>query len=508
MVDITRGSFIWTLTGTPTDGTFVTGDPYVVDSGSGVELTARTPAPTGTGTDTRNGGMINPTNPSNCGFDGRCGVAKSFAAFSDSYNAEASYPITLNAGDTLLSAESYLPANASIGGGIEAMTEMQPLTVLGSNPGSGLAFRPPAIGTTKPLWLKSQVDYTKLPSLTPPIADPTTGSFPLFSSTTYDGSYIWYTFGPMNVGNKYPTSFGIDTIRPKNNLTNYPAESTPILGQLGLCSLCDWGDGGTLQQTYANRLIQIGIDYYAMFLINPTNLSGGAGYGNGYLFPILYAGFMLDDEAMMSVALADSGLPDGPDGPIPVFWENYAIYSSPDAWRDYRYPRPRSSYQDGPPLFGQARYSDWAAYGDGHLDRDSYGQFHSSGTGLAENGNLTWPYPRTDGANTNMYNVGGVNANTYMQCCSVSTIASAVLTARILGFADRYYSQAVLDMADTWVNDPGLWPYFRTGGYTIDYTGVGTYHGDIYGHGGSGNGFCKQMWDTYRYPGGRKLFAF
>jgi hypothetical protein len=511
MATITRHAITWTFSGTPTSGAFVTGDPYFV-AGTGGSITSITPAPTGTGTSARNGSMINPTSSLLHGWDGRVhdgepynAGAGSFPAsikYADARNAGLSLPLTLSANQSLCSSQS-LNGGGTLNGGNNpnALSDMSVLTCLASNPGTGLAFRPPYAGSTKPLWLKSQVDYGKLPGLSSPIANPTTGADPILAARTgvtadeatmarlqYDLPYTY----------QYLTQ---TTFAPLNNRYWYPSTWARNTCHLILYSLCNFSGS---EQTYANRLIQQGIDSYAVLKIDPKVWAGGgAGFNVGRMFPIMFAGYMLGDSDMLNVCLTSTGMIDVVfSTECAAFQEINSPWSSPNAFTGYRLPRPRSSYPNGPPIYGDTNpiSPPSPGYGSNHSFKDPAGKYDAMLGGGA------YPYPTTDGGNTIMSNAGD-----YMQVAS-PTMPAVALAIRILGL-EQYLGpkgEAFLDYCDRWANDPGLWFYFgdrfNHEGFMPGYNqGDYNYRTDIYGFGGSGNGFCRQMWDTYRYPGGRKI---
>lgn len=505
MVDITSGAVTWTISGSPVTGTFVNGDPYVVDSGSGVTITARTPAPTGSGTTARNGGMINPKHQSSAhiyhhGYDGRVSVGLTYnsgaATFGDIFqyrdqdNAELSFPITLYAGQSLCSSGSGNPGGGIPGGATAtAMQDMSVLTILSSDPGTGLAFRPPYSGDTKPLWLKSQVDYSKLPRLTPPIADPTTGGFPLQSTSLARLERVNYSVHAN-------TNIGVRAMRPTNNLVSYPRDQAAYINQAIAYMLCDFGG---LEEGYADKLIQLGIDNYGVIANSGFNgcYYGGAGFGFGALFPILFAGFMLNDSGMLSAGTRSSGDLDYWGDPVPPFQEQANTWYSPNAYDGYLLPRLRSSYPNGVPLYGDP--NDSLTPSSNHAKRDPAGKYDGTPGTPA---NPTWyPYPVSDVSNT-----WNNNGGDYMAPGSAQMVMPA-LAARLMGFMERYDCPAMFDYVDRFADDWGLMLNFNNPGQNFTRDSLNGFRRDI-AMGGTGNGFCMYMWDQYRYPGGKKILLF
>jgi hypothetical protein len=482
MVDITRNAITWTITGSPTNGTFLNGDPWVVDSGGGVEVTAISPAPTGTGASARNGSMINPTTRTHNGYDGRTpAVGTGTFVYSDAYNDGLDLPLTLVSGQSLCSSVSANPGGAMPGDSSNpvALTDMSVLTVLASNPGA-TAFRPPYMGTTKTLWTQADVDYGKLPNLAPPVASGS-GGFPVDITAIGMGSRLIYDFHPVS-------SVGTTLLRPSNNLNFYPGNiqtgSGSRIVQLAMIAISNEANA----QTAANRLTQIGIDYYHALLLYPDQYVYGGGFGQGYMLPILFAGHMLGDSGMLEAAATTTGLTLSSE-PIPPFQEQASYYYSASAYSQYRLPRLRNSYPSGPPLYGDMSAANTSR-------RDASGVY--DGCGTEDGANPYYPYPT----------LGTARAE-YMQANACWGLCPTVLTLRALGIEEKMHSPESLDFADRWANDNGLWAYFDPSGVSNNYGVLTTYHKDIYGFGGTGNGFVSGMWDTYRYPNNsRKIFVF
>jgi hypothetical protein len=529
MVDITRHVITWSISGNPTIGQFVNGDYYVVDSGSGVTITGRTPAPEGSGTTARNGGMINPKHevtPLNSsgtrkiyhhGYDGRLSNGLTYSAgtrtfsnifqYRDQDNAEllTNFPITLYAGDSLVSMVSYSPTTDPVATQAFACSYMSVLTILGSDPGNNTAFRPPYYGDNKPLHLLSSVDFNKLPGLTPPAspADPFAGNYALFGDGYPNDPQLERrrSFEYLQYQIHAETVQGLQSIRPLEQMDTYPSYNADLMSQAIAYMLCSWGVGqGPGVQTIAKRFMQIGIDNYEIVSDYAPALYGGAGFGMGFYWPIIFAGFMLNDEGMMNVKdLTSAEIVDyhaDRGNPSRVFqeWTNTGHSTTP--YPVYRLPRPRSSYPNGIPLYGDIRETPGPS--SNHSTYDPAKEFDG---GITRTGANPYPYETTHGGNTWNANGGDYDA------IATTPGIMQVLAARRMGFA-HLYKQSYLDWIDRWANDPGMWANYITTTRNY-YQGVDvTYRGDIYGFSGTGNDFCRQMWLTHRYPGGRKCIVF
>jgi len=150
---ITQAGVTFNFSNAVTFGQFVTGEYWVADAGSGVEISSITPA--FSSGDEDNGWEVNPAVDASQGFDG--------GAVGYSAGLVPSLPYTASAGESIVKA-------------VSAAVEAQPyldtvvvLTVLASAPSDGAdganTFRPPYMGTDKTQYTTSDVNWSKLPSL-------------------------------------------------------------------------------------------------------------------------------------------------------------------------------------------------------------------------------------------------------------------------------------------------------------------------------------------------------
>jgi hypothetical protein len=193
--------------------------------------------------------------------------------------------------------------------------------------------------------------------------------------------------------------------------------------------------------------------------------------------------------------------------PFAAFQELMNTYHSPNAYPGYRLPKPRSAYPSGPPLYGEQRQG--LNRGANSSARDPAGEF--DGTRGMESDHYEWhPYPVTSETSTWNAIPPVDTSGSYMHEGSAEMVMPA-LCSRIMGFTDLWQEPSFFDYVDRYCNDIGIQDQF---GLIWNYTGpIGgndatdvRYHSDN-NHGGSGNGFCLDMWNTYRYPGGRKIIV-
>ncbi len=269
---VTQFGITWTFDRDYTTGQFANGDYWVVGP---VKIINISPKSTSSGGVTMHGTMINPTVNGSQGFDSRI----KGTAFDATKNVARSFPISVPAGSSVVSVESY---TTKASGDNPQLKTLAILTVLASPAPSG-SFRPPPVGKNKTLsWNKSQLNYSKLRSLPRPSNTPSLSSVEAeFARPWYEGRTNWtgrYLHADLN----QPT-YGRDL---SHKLVN------------GLLSL---------QLDYTNaqkerlliRMVQYGIDVYG------TAREGGSwgadgGHNMGRKMPMLLAGAVLGDSNILA----------------------------------------------------------------------------------------------------------------------------------------------------------------------------------------------------------------
>jgi hypothetical protein len=487
-VDITNGAITITVTGTPTVRTCI-GNGKKMIVGSSFEVTAISPAPTGTGSTARNGAQIDPGASSVAraknGFDGRLTNANTAVQeYLDSLNVGLSLPLTVNAGQSLVCSKSG-PSGTGIN---SKLLDISVFHCCASDPGT-TAFSPPYAAGSKPIYTRADVNYGLLPGITAPY-DPSDSGISSFTridwSQTWRGQRTWYDW--------HDGSIGYDYVRPFNNFDpgsskTYPGDpqtgSAAQVAQMALYSLCNFTDATDI----ADRLIKIGIDYYALLQLDPTIFFAGAGYGCGKLWPIIFAGMMLNNSAMKNVASTVTGLTDWEGRPVKAFGEIQMMGYANNAYSGYLLPKSRSLYTDGVPLYGDQYTTSPSLDGSGryiasgnHTVRDPLQQYDA-------HYDTYWPYQRTDANNVLMDNAGA-----YMPIAA-RTLPAIVLAAQQLG-ATAYLPQVLIDFAYRFRNDKAMYVNF---GVHFDYTTPNEFHEDL-ALGGTGSGWVREMLTTFLEP--------
>lgn len=490
MTDISRHGITWTVSGESGSGTYVTGDPWVTPC----SVIAISPTPiTGGVDDTRHGSMINPSSKTDWAFDGRVDTAATDTygqigfTHNEGLNVAASLPLALTAGQSLVSVESASPGSSTLPPGgstnIVPLADAAVLTCVASDPGA-TAFRPPWWGSTKTQWYTTDI-VQSLPMLTAPFDPTASASFKLDMTAGLPAGQtpLIHTAAGTTTSVQAPS---IHCWTPSAACNWYGSNTItglgPRVGQMALAA-CFNLSGNEI--TLRNRLIQLGIDFWAVFNDGGSRdirfSSFGAGFGPGRWFPIAFAGWMLGDDDMLNCASGSTGrTPDrGLDG---WFWEQGgAQWYADSAWADYRSPRSRASYGSGYPLYGDVSFD--GLFPGNHSRRDPNEQFDGF------KGGASYPYAVTDGANTVMS-----NATTYMQISS-KCLPQVWMAFQLLGMPrSAWPSAASWDFCERWCNDKGMWTNF---GSDFTYQSESAYHEDLYGFGGTGNGFARSVYNSF-----------
>lgn len=484
MVDLTQGGITVTISGSPTTGTWRVNGHYVVGT---CTVTGWTPTPTGSGATRRHGAMINPSSLTQQGYDGRMDNSGAEQEYSAALDVSLSLPLTLNPGDCLVVAASGNLGSADLdaeGGNAQMLDEIMVIHCVASAPAS-TDFRPPYAGTDRTVFSTSGISGT-LPNLTAPFDPIGTGAFDF----KMDGTE-WLSRPHYHL--RMSSERAVNRMAPRVQQQFYPAYRARVVNALGALSCTNHA-----RKTEArDRVIQDGIDIWGC--IKATLVGGksgiftaGAGYGGGYYFPLLYAGYMLGNTEMLSylgIKWANHGgywsynydfdathpWQDANGNPIDYlgesvtgFWETTSLYNSATAWTGYTgLPRSRSAYTAGFPLYGDARRALGVASNDSSKDPNK--AYHANGSDLT--GYVT-PFIYADGWGD------------YMLTGSVYSFAGGFLVARLMGI-EGYYTNAAREMGYWWLSDNKLWKQSHIG---FDYLE------DINVYGGTGNSFLRSLW--------------
>lgn len=259
-------------------GQYVNGDYFVVGD---VTLVSKSPAWSGT----HHGAMVDPP-------IGSTGYDTGQPGYDAALNIAATLPTTVVASSaprSIVATETFAGAGSPPNRTAEALV----LTVEPTAP-SVSSFRPPYVAGPKPHHSLTAVDWGLLPSLPPP---------PNVTGTA-ERSFAFYLDGlPVAWVNHNPGWNGNRTIPHKNGIPqtiDYGAN----LGTLYASALLKLAISGHAQSDRENlgiHCIQQGIDHFALYQAG-ASWPGNGGHSSGRKLPILWAGKMLGDAAMRSIA--------------------------------------------------------------------------------------------------------------------------------------------------------------------------------------------------------------
>lgn len=306
----------WTFSAKHPCGQFATGDWWVVpESGDSVTITGISPASTTVDGWVLHGSMLNPTPRTSStitfrqAFDSRRAGAGAPNGRAHGYDASLDVatrmPLVVRTGSSLLSSKSF------VGKSIAAPRRnvhspytdaIEVLTVLAAPPRPG-SFRPPYVGTDKTIpehWNVSAIDWTKLHTLKRLRTTPSIETFQQYAvepqielALGWQGRYLhpWNNYSPAGCNGGNP---------------NYGQALACTYGAMLMAVNLDFTR--EQKEPIVLRLIQLGIDIYgAAINVTPVDEHGviwedGGGHNLGRKMPLLFAGYLLNDEAMLARA--------------------------------------------------------------------------------------------------------------------------------------------------------------------------------------------------------------
>jgi len=158
------------------------------------------------------------------------------------------------------------------------------LTVLESPPPDD-SFRPPYVGTDKPLYSSLNLRTDLLKNL------PKVANTPTVASLESSFGRVWLD---------HQNGWSGKAIHPVNNMPEYGRDMAQKIGEATLILNLDPSKLDRSKKTLLIRLVQLGIDL-AGIADNGGSWAPEAGYQVGRKWPILFAGLMLDDSHLKGV---------------------------------------------------------------------------------------------------------------------------------------------------------------------------------------------------------------
>lgn len=425
---ITQFGITWTFDQPKEVGQFANGDWYVVGPVNITDISPNTVVSSYDGSArVVHGSMLDPITDGFQGYD-------SFLYYPYIADVERPYQPSLNvASGVSVGSPLYLSGVRSlistisrpsiltdpVTGRMSQLDTAAILTVVSSVPPSG-SFRP-AYGRVKRYWFnESTIDYNKLLSL--PIITTGPASVLHISSLEATMERPWIDHVSAWYGR---------FIHPIVNMPDYGREIAAEMGSIALSLHLDYTNAQ--KRKCLLNLIQYGIDTYGLFsdgcIFPPLG-----GQGTGRKFPILFAGYMLNDSTMSSIG-SFSSYYTGVEGDF-----SHSFFS-----------------EDGQTFFVEETSP--GVYNHG------VGNYVASDVGLPEWGN------------NHSHSLGLDNsdwlADAYRSCCTINACDGFTLAARMLGlrtawnheplfqYIDRYKPWARTTYGDydyrtTWINWVGV----------------------------------------------------
>lgn len=397
---ITKDGITWTFSQPARVGQFVTGDYYVVGP---VTITAIDPPPT-TSSPYENGSVLNlPTANGKSGFDSRLndGVDESWW-FDPSLRSYP--PVVLKPGDALVSSISLAQ--------IHSLPEVMRASDMSASPvrtvsvltvvsiaASADAFRPSYCDRSQTMYHAIGLHRDLLPALAPPNPSNTP---PIAQFET------WY---------RRPW---IDT---NPFLFDAPAEYMPSYGQHvafadSYAALLLTLNFTTAEKTnLTNYFVQYGIDLYGCLQAG-IGWPAFGGHRSGRKLPILFAGLMLDNDAMKNVSTAH---PNQFGEDMQTVYVNQIPGNYTQAW------------QGATVIYG------------GHYGVNEDGTPVSPG--------LYGPYEQLQPANWPLINGNEQLGEAYRRCCTSVSWVGEALAAQLLQAEPLWNHPAFFDYVDRWMTE-------------------------------------------------------
>ena len=271
---LTQYGITWTFEKPALAGRFAMGDWWVVGP---VTIRSVSPAPDAN----RSGSVVNPPAGRGQGYDDR------LAGFDA--NLRAVFPLELKPGQSLVSTHSLAKVGDRTPDTVEgqyargSLRTAVALTCLDKAPPAD-AFRPPFVGSAKPLFRLSRLRRDLLPGLS------CRATLPNRAFLERQLQRIWLD---------HQAGWVCRMMHPLENMPDYGREITTITSQTGLLLLLD--DPKKENETLLARFVQLGIDLYGMTQSNNRLWNADGGHCSGRKWPILFAGIMLDESNMANV---------------------------------------------------------------------------------------------------------------------------------------------------------------------------------------------------------------
>ncbi len=554
----------WTITGVQQWGRYVTGDLWVVPSGSGVSVTAISPAPTITAylgaTYYINGTMKNPQGgyavvaPSfikserQLGYDSRVGWDPTVSPPLNKFSPQEFkvVPITLTPGEVIVSTIS-----SALGAGGCSVERPYPVAIPGvATPNNELgctstptrvahvlscvaappladAFRRPyGMDPGKRNGLRhlhaSQILFPLLPRL--PRLSGVNDLSPALMKLVF--ARVWL--------DHYPGEWSEDNVHPSAHLPGYGQYTMHLVSQAAGVLLTDYYHPNPMtpveQQETADfkallyGVLQYGIDSWGLLQNGPAwtwngtawvalpggdshRFEGAGGKGGGQKFPMLLCKRLFGANAY-AVALDAPNATTGMSPPQVVFHENsQSSFPNPDDAEMWVFKEDEQLFAADP--FPASGTPGWAWQGSPwkwRKDDDAASSSWYQHVAPLLGNNLFNPITQQ----FDLWSYLNAHSESYRFCCVSETYVGIALAARQMGLMDDWANDAFFGYVDRWMIPQhaaadALYTSLLQGapGETPAPFAAHTAapHRDGQRQGFPARDFCKEMWDAYRWRG-------
>lgn len=412
---IERHGITWTFAAEHCVGTFANGDPWVLGPVEIVKIEPETFEKDGR---VRNGSVIDPDPSTEAqGYDsslyGEDTGSRYVARLNVAVGIDASQPLLLTPLHSLVSVESRASISAA-----PVLQKAAVLTCVATAPPPD-AFRPPyAKGSKRIRFRLADLNTDSLQNLDP------VGDLPLIESVAGQFERLWLDHVPAWVA-RY--------MHPVENMPDYGRDIAALVGSGALLLNLDLPRAR--KQKLLVGMVQFGMDNYAA-LSGGCRWKGVGGHGHGRKLPILIAGLVLQDDAMLNVGRDFVSKPKKLGGRGGWFAEDSQTFvvkeTSSGVWN-------------------------W-----GH------GNYRAEHEGLPEWGFSHCDHPERDDASW--------DANPYRRCCTGNAWLGQALAARMMGLREHWQHEPFFDYVDryqqvehaeawhrSWVKwHPIMWQAYRS----------------------------------------------
>lgn len=285
-LEVVHREITWRFADAVLWGRFVNGDPWVVGP---VDVVSIEPGSTTAGGRTRNGSMVNPS-PRSAHFTGADSAIDSPLVYDPALNVGRALPLHLEPGSSLVSTISYDSTEPST-----QTRTAEVLTVLAEPPPAD-AFRPPWAGPDKAVRYRAaalQLDRLELSG-----ADPSIGPLAPIAGARSAGDLLEAFEGPW-FGDQHPGWIARNGMAAAK-MPTYGRDIAARVGEGAVAIVSGWPIED--RQALAVRMVQLGIDLAGIARDGGgSNWTANGGHASGREFPIVFAGLMLGDQALLDV---------------------------------------------------------------------------------------------------------------------------------------------------------------------------------------------------------------